>query len=56
MALSGEQVKKIAPLKAVLNITEITPEYAGTPDVDEFTAKLKLFNELAQPCNFKTQI
>ena len=43
-------------LKAVLKIAKIIPEYAGTPNEDEFTGKLKMFIELAQSHNFKTQI
>ncbi|KAK2718471.1 hypothetical protein QYM36_005708, partial [Artemia franciscana] len=30
-------------------------EYAGTIDVDEFIERLKIFNELAQPYDFKTK-
>ena len=56
MALSGEKAKKMAFLKAMLKIAKIMPEYAGIPDEDEFTGKLKIFSELAQSHNFKTQI
>ena len=39
----------------VLEIAKSIPEYAGKSDVDEFIERLKIFNELTQPCDFKTK-
>ncbi|KAK2703616.1 hypothetical protein QYM36_017918, partial [Artemia franciscana] len=50
-----EQEKKISSLTTVLGIAKSIPEYAGTSDVDEFIESLEIFNELAQPYDFKTK-
>ena len=55
MSLTEEQEKKISSLTTVLGIAKSIPEYAGTSDVDEFIERLKIFNELAQPYDFKTK-
>jgi len=55
MSLTKEYEKKISSLTTVLEIAKSIPEYAGKSDVDEFIERLKIFNELAQPYDFKTK-